>query len=90
VAAKPVSEKELGVLHERIGRDLAELRRRWESGPHQPSRQVGDLVAVLVEVFRVVQAARGVLSSLRPAVVAVTVLCAACRSRPRPSPRRGV
>jgi hypothetical protein len=84
VASEPVSDRELTALHERISRDLAALRRRLGRGPARGRRPSGDLVTVAVEMFRVVQAARGVAIALRPAATLLMLLLG--RRRPR-SPR---
>jgi hypothetical protein len=65
MAAQPVSDRELAAVHERVGRDVAELRRRWTRPTGRSSRSPGAAVKVLVEVFRVLQAARGVTSAFR-------------------------
>ncbi|MDR7418663.1 MAG: hypothetical protein QN178_07105 [Armatimonadota bacterium] len=64
MAAEPISQRELAELHERIGRDLAELRSRCRRAP-AATRRPGDLITVAVEIFRVMQAAQGVVAALR-------------------------
>ncbi|MDR7544545.1 MAG: hypothetical protein QN120_09905 [Armatimonadota bacterium] len=66
MAAEPVPEGELTVLHQRIGRDIAALRRRWAHRP-APGRPPGHLVAVAVEMFRLMKTAQGVVAHLRSA-----------------------
>jgi hypothetical protein len=82
VAAQPVSDAELAALHERISRDLAELRGRWiaPAGRRRPAG--GSLITAASEMFRLVQAVRELTSNLRPVAVAAAVLAALWR---RPS-----
>ena len=54
------------MLHERVSRDVAELRRRWTRTTGRSPRSPGAALRVLVEVFRVLQAARGITSAFRP------------------------
>jgi hypothetical protein len=81
MAAQPVPDRELAALHERIGRDLAELRGRWTVRRGRALPATGDLAAAAVEMFRVVQAVRGLTTSLRPAT-SVILLLAGLRRRP--------
>jgi hypothetical protein len=70
------------VLHERIGRDVAELRARYARRRGAGARPAGDLVTAAVEIFRVAQAAQGVVAALRPTPAGLSVLAAARRPRP--------
>ena len=81
MAAEPVPERELAALHARISRDVAELRTRYAQRSTGSPRPAGDLVAAAVEIFRVMQAAQGLVAALRPVPAGVAVFVAALRLR---------
>jgi hypothetical protein len=65
VAAKPVPERELAALHERLGRDLAELRARWRRWGGLARRRPGEVVGTAADVFRALRALQSLASSVR-------------------------
>ncbi len=52
MAAEPLPAPELAALHERIGRDIAELRLRLRRRPVQASSAPGDLLEAAIKVSR--------------------------------------
>jgi hypothetical protein len=65
---------------------VAELRARYVRRPARTPRPGGDLITAAVEIFRVMQAAQGLVATLRPAPAGLAMLAAALRlRRPRQS-----
>ncbi len=83
MAAEPVPERELATLHERISRDIAELRRRMRRVTGDGRGSQDDMLTGVIDAFRVLRALRGLAPGAGPAVVTVAGLAAGLKARRR-------
>jgi hypothetical protein len=60
---------------------MAELRARYVRRSTRTPRPTGDLITAAVEIFRVMQAAQGLVAALRPVPAGLAVLAVALRLR---------
>ncbi len=71
MGAQPLSPRELEALHDRIAKDVAELRSRLRRRPAPPPRPSDDLVKAAVEMAHRLRAAPGLAAGVGVALMAV-------------------
>lgn len=83
MAAEPVPERQLATLHERISRDVAELRSRMRRVIGDRRGSPDDVLRGVIDAFRVLRALRGLAPGAGLAVVMVAGLAARLKARRR-------
>jgi len=81
VAAQSVPAPELKALHERISRDVAEMRRRTRRWTGEGRNSPDDVLKVVVEAFRILRALRGLAPGAGLALLIVAGAAAGFRAR---------
>ncbi|MDR7484076.1 MAG: hypothetical protein QN187_01965 [Armatimonadota bacterium] len=79
MAPEPVPAGELAALHQRISRDLAELRFRWRRWTGPGRRTPDEVVGTVAEAAGALHALQALRSGLRPVLAALADLAGGLR-----------